>query len=221
MLWENVRDTGRRRLRRNAKESRGKEALVQKVRFAVVGMGIGKAQGKAIAQDPRGEVAALCDIDPKRMEAFAAELTGPVKQYTDYHEMCRDREIDAVFVGTPNPLHVPVALAAVEAGKHVLVTKPLSDSEEAARRLVEAAEAAGVVNMMSLSTRFGRDVQYLGGLAGTRAEGVGVASSARSTTLAPGACAGAGSPIGAPTSSAREAGRSGTWESTCWTRPGG
>jgi predicted dehydrogenase len=138
---------------------------VQKVRFAVVGMGIGKSQGKAIAQDPRGEVVALCDIDPGRMEAFAAELPEAVKQYTDYHVMCRDPEIDAVFVGTPNPLHVPVALAAVEAGKHVLVTKPLSDSEEAARRLVETAEAAGVVNMMSLSIRFGGCVQYLGGLA--------------------------------------------------------
>jgi predicted dehydrogenase len=137
---------------------------VSKVRFAIVGMGIGRANGEAIAQDPRGEVVALCDLDATRMEAFAQELPGPVKQYTDYQEMCRDPNIDAVFVGTPNQLHVPVALAAVEAGKHVMVTKPLSDSEEAARRLVAAAEAAGVVNMMSLSTRFGSEAQYLGGL---------------------------------------------------------
>jgi len=78
--------------------------------------------------------------------------------------MCRDPEIDAVFVGTPNQLHVPVALEAVRHGKHVLVTKPLADSEKAARRLVEAAEAAGVVNMMSLSTRFADPVMYLGNL---------------------------------------------------------
>jgi predicted dehydrogenase len=136
-----------------------------KVRFAIVGMGIGQANGKAIAQDPRGEVVALCDLDRARMEEFAEELPGPVKQNADYQEMCRDREIDAVFVGTPNQLHVPVALAAVAAGKHVMVTKPLSDSEAAARQLVEAAEAAGVVNMMSLSIRFDGDVQYMGGLA--------------------------------------------------------
>ena len=56
-------------------------------------------------------------------------------------------------------------LAAVKAGKHVMVTKPLSDSEAAARELVEAAETAEVVNMMSLSTRFSGNVQYLGQLA--------------------------------------------------------
>jgi predicted dehydrogenase len=138
---------------------------MEKVRFGVVGMGIGRAQARGITADPRGEVVALCDLDEARMAEVAAELPGTVKQYTDYRKMCADLEIDAVYVGTPNQLHVPVALAAVEAGKHVLVTKPLSDSEEAARRLVTAAEAAGVVNMMSLSIRYGRDVQYLGGLA--------------------------------------------------------
>jgi predicted dehydrogenase len=79
--------------------------------------------------------------------------------------MCKDPDIDAVFVGTPNQYHVPVALEAVKNGKHVMVTKPLSDSVESARQLVEAAEAAGVVNMMSLSTRLAPDVQYLGQLA--------------------------------------------------------
>jgi predicted dehydrogenase len=128
-------------------------------------MGIGRENGRAISRDPRGRVVALCDLVPERMAEFAAELPGEVKQYTDYQAMCADPEIDAVFVGTPNQYHVPVALAAVQAGKHVLVTKPLSDSETAARRLVETAEAAEVVNMMSLSTRFSGDVQYLGQLA--------------------------------------------------------
>jgi predicted dehydrogenase len=109
-------------------------------------------------------VVALCDLLEERMQAFAKQLPEPVKLYTDYREMCRDSEIDAVFVGTPNQWHVPVALEAVRQGKHVMVTKPLADSEEAARTLVEAAEAAGVVNMMSLSTRFAPEVSYLGRL---------------------------------------------------------
>jgi predicted dehydrogenase len=54
-----------------------------------------------------------------------------------------------------------VALAAVRQGKHVLVTKPLADSEAAARQLVEEAERAGVVNMMSLSMRFSPAAVYL------------------------------------------------------------
>jgi predicted dehydrogenase len=79
--------------------------------------------------------------------------------------MCRDKEVDAVFIGTPNQLHVPMALEAVKNGKHILVTKPLADSEAAAVKLVKAAEAAGVVNMMSLSTRFNDSCRYLGNLA--------------------------------------------------------
>jgi hypothetical protein len=108
------------------------------VRFGIVGMGIGKSQARGILKDPRGRVTALCDLDARRMEEFLPELPGAVKQYTDHEAMCADPEVDAVFIGTPNQLHVPVALAAVRAGKHVLCTKPLSDSEAAARELVAA-----------------------------------------------------------------------------------
>ena len=134
------------------------------VRCAVVGMGIGRPNGRALANNPRGQVVALCDLFEDRMADYAQDLPDPVKFYTDYKEMCRDPEIDAVFVGTPNQLHAPIGLEAVKNGKHVLVTKPLADSEKAARALVEAAEAAGVVNMMSLSTRFADEVRYIGQL---------------------------------------------------------
>jgi predicted dehydrogenase len=126
-------------------------------------MGIGRPNAQALDRNPRGEVVALCDLVPERMEDFAKELphAEQVKRYTDFEAMCRDPEIDAVFVGTPNQWHVPVALAAVRNGKHVLVTKPLAHSEEAARELVAEAERAGVVNMMSLSMRFSPASLYL------------------------------------------------------------
>ena len=73
-----------------------------KVRVGIVGMGIGKPNARAISRHLRGEVAALCDLDEGRMVEFAAELPGDVKLYTDYKAMCRDPELDAVFVGTPN-----------------------------------------------------------------------------------------------------------------------
>jgi len=138
---------------------------MKEVRTAIVGMGIGRANGSAIARDPRGRVVALCDLVPERMASFAKDLPAPVRCYTDYRKMCRDGEIDAVFVGTPNQSHVPIALEAVRRGKHVLVTKPLADRAAPARRLVKVAEAAGVVNMMSLSTRFSDAARYLGGMA--------------------------------------------------------
>ncbi len=131
------------------------------LRVGIVGMGIGRSNGRALHADPRGEVAALCDLEEDRMREFAAEFETDPRLYVDYRKMCRDPGIDAVFVGTPNQWHVPVAVEAVRRGKHVLVTKPLADAERPARRLVEAAEAAGVVNMMSLSTRFSPDCLYL------------------------------------------------------------
>ena len=135
------------------------------VRTAIVGMGIGRYNARAIARNMRGRVVALCDLFPERMEEVARELLEPVRRYTDYRELCRDPEVDTLFVGTPNQWHVPVALEAVRAGKHVLLTKPLADGLAAAQELVQAAEAAGVVNMMSLSTRFDNSVRYLGALA--------------------------------------------------------
>jgi len=139
----------------------------KKVRVCVVGMGIGRPNGQALARNPRGEVVALCDLDEDRMKDFANSLPNKdnIKFYTDYKKMCKDKEIDAVFVGTPNQWHVPIALEAVKNDKHVMVTKPLADSEQAAKKLVKAAESAGVVNMMSLSTRFDKSCTYLGNMA--------------------------------------------------------
>jgi predicted dehydrogenase len=135
--------------------------MATEVRVGVIGMGIGKPNAKAFAANPRSRVVALCDLVQEKMDRFAKDLPGPVKTYTDYAAMCRDEDVDAVFVGTPNQLHVPVALAAVRNGKHVMVTKPLADSLDAAERLVEAAGAAKVVNMMSLSARFDAPCRFL------------------------------------------------------------
>ena len=152
------------------KKKAGAEAKVPKkkktgkVRFCIVGMGIGRPNGRALMGDERGEIIALCDLQEARMKAFAKEIPNDVKFYTDYKKMCKDSEIDAVFVGTPNQWHVPVALEAVRNGKHVIVTKPLSDSEDAAIELVDEVEKAGLVNMMSLGTRYSAPCQHLGKL---------------------------------------------------------
>ncbi|NOY82317.1 MAG: Gfo/Idh/MocA family oxidoreductase [Kiritimatiellaeota bacterium] len=136
--------------------------MSSKVRIGIIGVGgIGKTNGRALDANSRGEVTALCDIIPKRMDEFEQELGRPMRKYPDFRDLCRDPEVDAVFVGTPNQVHVPAALEAVRCGKHVMCTKPLSDSLGPAVQLVREAEAAGKVNMMSLSTRFSPNCLYL------------------------------------------------------------
>jgi len=136
--------------------------MSRQVGVCIVGMGIGRENAKGFLADKRSRIVALCDVVQAKMDACARELGGEVKTYTDYRRMCRDREIDAVFVGTPNQWHVPIAVEAMRRDKHVMVTKPLADSARAAARAVEVAEKSGVVNMMSLSTRFSDRVQCLG-----------------------------------------------------------
>ncbi len=134
------------------------------LRVAIVGMGIGRVQARGFIQHARSEVAALCDLDRSRMQAVADEYQITPAFFTDYRELCRSPEIDAIYIGTPNQFHVPVGLEAVRNGKHVLMTKPLADALEPARTMVAEAEAAGVVNMMSLTGRFNPNTQYLGQL---------------------------------------------------------
>ena len=139
---------------------------MKEVRIGLVGLGyIARLIGASFANNPGARVVAICDVSEEALQRAAAELPGSMRQYTDYNKMCREKDIDAVFVCTPNAMHVPAALAAVKNGKHVMVTKPLSDSVASAKRAVEAAEKAGVVNMMQLSTRFGSLCRYLGKLA--------------------------------------------------------
>ncbi len=68
-------------------------AAGKEVRIAVVGMGIGKANGRALAANARARVVALCDLLKDRMVEFAQELPGEQKLYTDYKKMCRDPDI--------------------------------------------------------------------------------------------------------------------------------
>ncbi|AGB40135.1 putative dehydrogenase [Halobacteroides halobius DSM 5150] len=100
------------------------------------------------------EVVALCDIVEQRAEKFVNkyELTN-AKVYTDYKELVKDKEIDAVSVCTPNYLHAPVSIAAAKSGKHVLCEKPLATSEEESKDMIEAAKENDVFLMVGHNQR--------------------------------------------------------------------
>ncbi len=136
---------------------------MQELRVGIIGMGIGRANAIALDSSPRCRVTALCDILPERMPEIAAQIPSqPDLFFTDHRELCASDEVDAIFVGTPNQFHVPVAMDVLNAGKHVMVTKPLADALQPAEDLVALAESTGLVNMMSLSTRYSPAVQFLG-----------------------------------------------------------
>lgn len=109
---------------------------------------------------PQAEIVALCDSDEAALARVAAEY-GVAKTVAEYQELVRLPEVDAVVVATPTILHAPVALAAIAAGKHVLVEKQLAMDYAEAVRMYEAAEAAGVRHMTAFTYRFVPAMRYL------------------------------------------------------------
>ena len=91
----------------------------------------------------------VCDIDPE-IAKEAKERFGFQKCCIDWKEIVNDPEIDVVSICTPNNAHVAVAIAALEAGKHVICEKPIASTLEDAKAMAEAAEKAakkGIVSM--------------------------------------------------------------------------
>ncbi|KMY48454.1 Gfo/Idh/MocA family protein [Peribacillus loiseleuriae] len=98
------------------------------------------------------EIIAVCDIVEERAQELA-DLYG-AKAYTDFIELLNNPTIDAVSICTPNYLHAPMTIAALEAGKHVLCEKPMATSREEAEKMIAAANKAGKKLMIAHNQRF-------------------------------------------------------------------
>lgn len=114
----------------------------------IAGVGIG-GQGGGVLNDMKSEnIVALCDVDWGKaagtIQAFSnAEL------FKDYRVMLEKRQdIDAVMIATPDHMHAPIALAALRAGKHVYVEKPMAHTIEEARVMTDVARETGLVTQM-------------------------------------------------------------------------
>jgi predicted dehydrogenase len=117
------------------------------LRTAVVGYGYwGPNLVRNIIERPELELAALCERDAERAAAFTSRVPG-VAWIDDFERVLDDPTIDAVVIATPPRTHHRLARMALEAGKHVMVEKPLATCAADARDLIEVAEASGLVLM--------------------------------------------------------------------------
>ena len=117
------------------------------VGIAVVGAGYwGPNLVRNALQSPATRLTSVCDSDLARADKLASSFSG-VEATHDLRQLLDDPEVEAIAVATPPAMHLEVAMAAIEAGKHVLVEKPLASSYAEGRALVNAAEEHGVVLM--------------------------------------------------------------------------
>jgi predicted dehydrogenase len=109
---------------------------------------------------PDTKVVALCDTNPAVLEA-ASRQTGIAATYTDYRELLKRDDVNAVVIATPNVFHAPITLAAVAAGKHVLCEKPIAMNLPEAMQMVRAADQANVRHMTAFTYRFVPAMRYM------------------------------------------------------------
>ncbi len=129
--------------------------MSRKLRVGIVGAGaIGtRSHLPGYQRDPRTEVVALCDPNKDRARAIADEHNIP-RIFTDYREMLRVAELDLVSVCTPNALHAPITITALEAGVHVLCEKPMARTGAEAQAMVSAANRTGCKLTIGFHNRF-------------------------------------------------------------------
>jgi len=127
--------------------------------FAIVGTGmIAAFHAQAIAQTPGARLLGLVSRTPERASAFA-EKYGISLVASTVEEIVRHPEVDALVVTTPSGAHLDPALAAIRAGKHVVIEKPIETTPKRADLIITSAEEMGVKIAVIFQGRFGEGAQ--------------------------------------------------------------
>lgn len=133
------------------------QAQAEAPRIGIVGMGNrSNAHLRAIKSIPGARIVAISDLEPDRMKRANAQLPERAAEYTDYRELLRDRNVSIVVIATPNFLHNEMAIAALRAGKDVLVEKPIASTYSQARQLQYEASQTKQILAIAMQRRYAR-----------------------------------------------------------------
>ncbi len=137
---------------------------MKKYNLGIIGAGMyGKMLMRCFQQDPRAEIIWVNSASQATTKAAAKEF-GVEKWTLDYREVLADRNVDAAVIATPPYLHAEQLAAALSAGKHVLLEKPMAESLPNVKRIVAAVEQAPgqiVLDASCRHTRLTRKFQFI------------------------------------------------------------
>lgn len=146
-------------------------AMLSSVRFGFIGAGqIAEYAVAAVRSHSEASLLAVQDINPERLSAFCRSHAIPAS-CAEAGELLANPEIDAVYIAVPNKFHAPLAIAAMEAGKHVLLEKPFAMNYAEALAVADVARRTGRVLTLGMNVRFNREVQRIRGLVAANALG--------------------------------------------------
>ena len=129
--------------------------MSKKLRFGVIGAGnfAEVCHIPGLQSHPQAEVVALSGRRKEHAEAMAQRLNVP-DVHTDYQKLIARDDIDGVAIVTPNVSHAEIAIAALQAGKHVICEKPLAMGATEAKAMLDAANASGKIHLVSFTFRY-------------------------------------------------------------------
>ena len=137
---------------------------MEKIKAGFIGCG-GIANGKhfpVVSKLEDVEITAFCDIILTRAEESAKKYgTKDAVCYEDYKKLLSESDVDVIYVCTPNRSHSEIAVAALEAGKHVMCEKPMAINYGEAMKMVEASEKSGKLLTIGYQNRYRADSTYL------------------------------------------------------------
>lgn len=116
---------------------------MEKIRIGIIGVGIiGKEHLERYSKIDGAEVVAACDLNESELRQVAEKYNIP-HTYTNFHEMLKRDDLDAIDVCLHNNLHAPISIASLQAGKHVYCEKPIAGSYLDGKRMIDAAKECG------------------------------------------------------------------------------
>jgi len=122
--------------------------------YGLIGCGLwGGVHAGTLKKSPLAHFVAVCDSDLSRADHYAREYD-VASSYSDWHELIDDPAVDAVSVATPDFTHTEIVLAALKAGKHVLVEKPLATTVDECEAILRVRDSAGVKLMVDFHNRW-------------------------------------------------------------------
>ena len=135
--------------------------MSKKIKVGVIGLGYwGPNVARNIHSLDNCELAAICDLEKDRLDHVSQQYPS-AKACSNVESVLNDREIDAVAIATPLRSHFPLAMASLEAGKHVLVEKPLATTSEQCVELTQTAAKRGLILMVGHTFLYSPEVSEL------------------------------------------------------------
>lgn len=133
---------------------------METINFGLIGCGrVAPRHAQSLSELPGARLVAVADVNESRAAHFAKEYQ--CEMHTDYRRVLERRDVDAVSICTPSGMHAQMAIEAMQAGKHVIVEKPMALNLHDADRIIATAKSTGIKLCVVLQNRYNPPMQDL------------------------------------------------------------